>query len=122
MAELTERQLRAQALCRELLRLGAHVVSPLPLDPDKHLRFQVLDVDRAGVLEQLGKWGWKLPALVSSGPRFCPDGVKQASLYELHIEPERQPVLQDRTIRGNVAEREKTSAEVMSVRRYLGMK
>jgi hypothetical protein len=45
-----------------------------------------------------------------------------ARMYELDLPRERQPVLDDRTIKGEVAERVKTSAEVEAVRKYLGWK
>jgi hypothetical protein len=58
MALLNERRQTAQALARELHRMGAAVVNPMPLADDARLRFQVPDANRQQVLEKLGSWNW----------------------------------------------------------------
>lgn len=60
---LTERQQTAAAIAAELV--SAWVVSPLPLDGNAKLRFQVLDSNRYQVIE-------------SPLPRICLDGMKPA--------------------------------------------
>src|SRR5262249_35665477 len=118
MAPLTERQKTAQALAREILAMGAWVTSPLPLDDKARLRFQVMDRDRDQVIERLSSWDWS-PAFVGILPRITPRGMEAATLYEINLPPD-TPVVIDRMIRGEVAERKKTSVEVEALRKYLG--
>jgi hypothetical protein len=120
MALLTERQQTAAALAREIQRMGAFVVNPMPLPDDQKLRLQVLDANRQQVLEQLSQWNWS-PTFYGTLPRICSDGWKLASLYEIDLPRERQPVLDDRqTIYGEIARPEKTDVELEGIRKYLG--
>ena len=121
MAPLTDRQRMAQALAREINAMGAWVVSPLPLDDKAKLRFQVMDTDRDAVISKLASWDWA-PVPVSVMPRITPRGMQAAMLYEINLPPDTPSVVDDRMIRGELAERKKTSAEVEAVRRYLGWK
>ena len=117
---LTERQRTAESLAREIAKMGAWVVSPMPLDDSAKLRFQVLDADRDKVLEKLSSWNWS-PALLSTGPRFCIDGTtKTASLYEVDLPPERQVIPADDRIYGEIG-REKLSEEVKAMLKAVGM-
>src|SRR5262245_29922165 len=97
MAPLTERQLTAQSIAAELHKLGAAVICLLPLSPGQNLRFQVLDTDREAILERVSLWGWS-PTLCNSVPRFTPQGPQPASVYEIQIPADRQPVPQDRSV------------------------
>ena len=99
---------------------GAWVTSPLPLDSQSRLRFQVLDGDRNRVLQQLRDWNWE-PAFVSILPRVTFNGMAAASVYEVNLPAERIPVFDDR-IHGEVAKAEKTSLELEGMRKYLGLK
>jgi hypothetical protein len=119
MALLTERQQTAGALMCELQRLGAWVTSALPLRDDESLKFQVLDEHRSQVLEKLSQWGWG-PTLCSNLPRITSRGMEAATIYEIDLPRERQPVVDDR-IHGEIAEQKKTSVEVEAMRRYLGL-
>ena len=121
MAPLTDRQRMAQALAREINAMGAWVVSPLPLDDKAKLRFQVMDTDRDWLIEKLSSWGWS-PWPVSALPRITPRGMQAATLYEINLPADTPAVVDDRMIRGELAERKNTSAEVEAVRRYLGWK
>jgi hypothetical protein len=40
--------------------MGAWVVSPLPLDDNAPLRFQVMDSNRDAVISKLASWDWAL--------------------------------------------------------------
>jgi hypothetical protein len=122
MAPRTERQETAASLAAELHRLGAAVINSLPLDPNAKLRFQVLDVDREKVLEKLASWEW--PAVfVASLPRVTFNGMQAASVYEIALPSERQPVVDDRqTIYGEIAERKKTPGESEAMLKHLGYK
>jgi hypothetical protein len=118
---LSARQEQAQSIAAELHRLGAWVVTPLPLDSCANLRFQLLDKDRDKVLEKLASWEY-LPSLCSSFPRITANGMEAATIYELALEPERQPIPDDRrAIYGEIASREKTSLELEALRKYLGI-
>ncbi len=115
---LTERQHTAEALRHELNRIGCHVINVMPLAPDKHLRFQVLDDERAAMLEKLSSWGWS-PTIISSGPRFCLDGTaRPASTYELRIDDDRPPVVDDRSVKRD----EVVSGELKAFRKLHGLR
>src|SRR5262245_63506936 len=98
---LSERQQTAQALVAEINSLGAWCVSPMPLDDNARLRFQVLDSDRDKVLEKLSSWNWS-PIFVSALPRICNNGWKLASLYEIDL-PRTQRFVHDGRIHGDIA-------------------
>jgi hypothetical protein len=96
MAVLSERQKKAELLARELAQCsGVWVTSPMPLDDSaRALRFQVLDTERDSVVEELCAGGW-IPNQVSAFPRFTAGGLVAASMFEIAIEKERQPVPDD---------------------------
>jgi hypothetical protein len=119
MALLTERQQTAGALMCELQRLGAWVTSALPLGDDEKLKFQVLDENRSQVLEKLSQWGWG-PTLCGNLPRITSRGMEAATIYEIDLPRERQPVVDDRIIHGEIAEQKKTAVELEGMRKYLG--
>ena len=122
MTMLSERQRTAQALARSIGAMeGAWVMSPMPLDESKRLRFQVLDGDKNRVLQQLRDWGWE-PVFVSVLPRVTFAGMAAASLYEIDLPRERAPVPDDRTIHGEIVKKEKPSAEMEGFKKYLGLK
>jgi hypothetical protein len=126
MALLTERQRTADALMRELHRLGAWVVSPLPLRDDAQLTFHVLDTDRSQILQKLSEWGWGTCTLAGSTPRITNRGMEAATVYQLDLPRDRQLVADDRVKAVGVSDdsnrREKTPAEVEAIRKYLGWK
>jgi hypothetical protein len=107
MTLLNERQQTAEALTREINAMGAWVVSPMPLDDNSKLRFQVLDRDRNAIIEKLSSWDWS-PIFVSVLPRICPNGMVSASLYEIDLPKPRQPVFDDR-IYGEIGRKEDNS-------------
>jgi len=121
MAPLTERQKTAQALAHSINGMGAWVTSPLPLDDKAKLRFQVMDNDRDAVISKLASWDWS-PVPVSFLPRITPQGMQPAMLYEINLPPDTPAGVDDRMIRGEIAERKKTSVEVEAIRKYLGWK
>lgn len=102
MANLTARQLQAEVLCRDIQRLGGWCLSPLPLRESSRLRFQVLDGDHEEILEALSNAGWNA-ILIQYGLRFTPHGAKPSIIYEIDIEHERPAVVDDRTIKGDIA-------------------
>jgi hypothetical protein len=108
---LSERQQTAERLMHWLQGMGAFVTNPMPLDPGQPgLRFQVLNEDRDLVLSQLREQDW-VPSFVSVNLRVCPDGVlRPCTTYQLDLARE-QPVVQDRTIRGELADPAKKAAE-----------
>jgi hypothetical protein len=116
---LTERQQTAAALTREIERMGAWVTSPLPLAPGERLRFQVTDETRDQILDRLGSWNW-LPRLLSTYPRVTSRGLEPASLYEIFLEPDKQPIADNR-IHGELASSDaKSDYEVEMLMKYLG--
>ena len=93
----------------------------MPLRDGDVLKFQVRDVDRDEVIAKLRSWDWN-PTPAGALPRITIHGLEQASLFQIDIEPERQPIIDDRrTIHGELASREKTSVELEALRKYLGI-
>jgi hypothetical protein len=116
---LSDRQKTAESLAREINRMGAWVINPMPLDSGAKLRFQVLDGDREKVLEKLSSWDWS-PAFCGTFPRICFDGMKPANVYEIDLPPERQPVADDR-IHGQIAKRDpQLEAEFLAMLKACG--
>jgi len=106
MTPLSERQTTAERLTHWLARMDAHVLNPMPLQPQSQLRFQVVNEHCDAVLAELAKEGWS-PMLVSTGLRFCVDGVaRPANTYEIYLEPDRQFVADGR-ITGELATKKK---------------
>lgn len=120
MELLSERQQTANRLAACIDKLGGFVVSPLPLNDSYRLRFQLLDRDKNKVIQALRDEGLE-PVFCGSGMRVFPDGMCFVMNVEVDVPGKRQPVV-DRTIRGEIAEREKTSAEVEGIKKYLGLK
>jgi len=120
MALLTERQRTAQALAHSINGMGAWVVSPLPLDDGAKIRFQVLDSDRDAIISKLASWDWA-PVPVGSHPRITSRGWEAGTLYEINLPADTPavPAYDRKIIPGELAERQKTEAEVEGVRRYL---
>jgi len=95
----------------------------MPLDDNGKLRFQVMDSNRDAVISKLASWDWA-PVPVSVLPRITPQGMQAATLYEIDLPRERQPVVDDRRmIPGELAtERQKTASETEQMLKYLGWK
>jgi hypothetical protein len=81
---LNSRQQTAQALIHSISAMGAWVVSPLPLDDNGPLRFQVMDSNRDAVISKLASWDWP-PVPVSILPRITQGGWQAASIYEIDL-------------------------------------
>ena len=95
---LTERRQLARNLAHELGKFdGVWVTSPLPLDDNAKLRFQLVDMERNHVIQTLKDWGWD-PVCLSVLPRVHSTGLIAACLYEIDLPRERQPIIDDRTI------------------------
>jgi hypothetical protein len=67
----------------------------------------------------LKDWGWQ-PEYICFQPRITYSGMQGACVFEIDIPRERQLIHDDRTIRDEIADREK--AEVAAMRKHLGMK
>jgi hypothetical protein len=122
MATLSKSQQTARRLADELSKMdGAWVESPMPLDDHAKLRFQILDSERNRILQTLRDWGWE-PAFVGIKPRVHFSGFIGACLWEIDLPRKRQPIVDHhgQTITRKIATKEKTSAEIEGMRRYLG--
>jgi hypothetical protein len=118
---LSERQKTAAAIAGELHKLGAWVTSPLPLDDNYALRWQVLDCDREAVLEKASSWGWNA-TLKHCIPRFTGRGPEPSSVYEIDLPRPRQVVIDTRTVpRSEIAERKRTAQEVAAMKKHMGL-
>jgi hypothetical protein len=121
---LNNRQQLAQSLARELQKFaGVWIISPLPLNDNNQLRIQILEAsgDRNKIFQAINDWGFGTPVFVNMTPRIIGSGMAMASIYEIAIERERQPVA-DRTIRGEIAERKKPpDREHTELLKYLGL-
>jgi hypothetical protein len=104
-------------LIRELARMGAIVVSP---PGDNRLRFQAVESRCESILGQLSEWGWQ-PVCCGSAPQF--HGMEPVTRYQLDLQEEeqRQPVVDNRTIHGELASGENPSPELQAMRKALGL-
>jgi hypothetical protein len=108
MAPLTERQQKAADIAHELAKMrGVWVTSPMPLDDRAKLGVQILDAEREKIITTICEWGW-LPAQVQGFPRFTPQGLIPAWLYEIDLPKERPPIPAETKVvpRDYAAERE----------------
>jgi hypothetical protein len=101
VAVLTENQKVVQALTDELHRLGAFVVS---WPGSERLRFQVLSPQCESTLQKLRDLGFE-SVFCNSGLRFVRNAAEPCNTYEIDLPKPRQPVADDRTIRGELANR-----------------
>ena len=89
----------------------------MPLAEGQNLRFWVSDYEKRDVLQALADAGYGEPIFRGMSPQV---DVKSYSMglvnnFELALPAERQPVQDDRTIRGDVVDREKQAAEKAAV-------
>lgn len=124
---LTERQKTAERLVRELQALGATVTNVLPLAEVSNLRFWVSDYKKNEILQQLTDAGYQ-PVFLGVGFQFCINSYSLGAVnnFELPLPAERQPVADDRTIRGELTSSASKSDferqhEEQQMRRYLGL-
>jgi hypothetical protein len=121
---MTPRQEKADAIARGLRKNfgdDAVVINPLPLSSDQQMKIQIVDAKRDAVIRKLCNWGW-IPAYLGVHYRVTTGGLVPASLFEVRIAEERQPI-PDRRIHGEIAdERKKNQAEVDAMRKHLGRK
>jgi len=118
---LNNRQQLAAAMARELGQMKtAWVVSPLPLDDSKKLRVVIADITRNEIVQKIRDWGYE-PICIGVAPRFDVAGMVAATAYEVDPPRERQPIVDDRKIYGEVAERKKSPSEAEAVLRHLGL-
>jgi hypothetical protein len=113
---MNQRQQKAADLTREIQKMGAAVINPMPLADGCRLRFRVLSGAQSETLVQtLREWEWD-PTYVTSGPEFRPDGTTQMSnLYEIDIPTPRTAVPSDRIPNYELAGKEKPSAETQAM-------
>ena len=119
---LTNRQQMAKRLVDELNKWDdVWVTSPLPLRDGARLRMQIADRSRNEIIQLMRDWGYDA-RLISVLPRICPTGVEAACLWEVDFPGDRQPIIDDRKIMGEIAEpKPKTDVELQGMRRYLGL-
>jgi len=104
---LSNRQQLAKRLADELARFeDVWVTSPLPLQDGMRLRLQIADRVRNEMIQILKDWGYEA-RFVSVLPRVCPTGLQAACLWEVDFPGDRQPIIDDRTIRGEIANQPK---------------
>ena len=118
---LSARQQQAQSIAAELHRLGAWVTNPMPLRDDDVLNFQVRDADRDHVIARLRSWDWN-PTPSGVLQRVTHSGLEAASLFQIDLPPERQPVATDDRSIARDAEAEKRHAEVIAMLKHLGLR
>jgi hypothetical protein len=101
--------------------VGGFVLSPLPLgNEDKELRIQILDKD-SHIVEAIKEWGWT-PTYGGPHPRVSFTGLEPATIYKIEFPGERQPIHDDRTIRGEISGKRKPKSEVELMLKGLGYK
>jgi hypothetical protein len=104
---------------------GVWITSPLPLNDDAKLRFQVLDNRKNEALQTLTDWGWE-PRFVQILPRIDAASFKviPAAIYEIDLPKERQSV-PDGKIFGEVyspEEKKAAAAFIATYRKAIGLK
>jgi hypothetical protein len=120
---LSERQQLARSLAYELGKLnGTWVINPMPLDENANLRIQVLECDRNEVFGAIQNWGFGTPRFVSMTPRITHNGMAIAAVYEIDLPRTRQAIVDDRTIRGDLATKKHDDRERIEMLKYLGIK
>jgi hypothetical protein len=114
---LPERERASPSLIR---RGGANVTNVLPLDDAARFRFWVFDYKKGKVLTALADAGYE-PIFTGMSPQICVDTYSMGLVnnFELALERERTPIQDDR-IAGELGPREKPSAELLALRKYLG--
>ena len=118
---LNRRQQLCEALAKALGQMkGVWLTSPLPLDDSKKLRLQISDFERNHIIQTIRNFGYE-PVCLGVAPRFDVMGLVAASAYEVDLPRERQPIVDDRKIYGELAERKKAPSETEAVMRYLGL-
>ena len=123
LSGLTPRQETAARLCRELQAFGANVTSVLPLADGQHLRFWVDDYKKKEVLQQLGDAGYEPIFLkMELQPDIRSYSIGLVSAFELPIAADREPVIDDRKVYGEIAKPEKPDYERQSILKYLGLR
>jgi len=121
-AVLNERERKAATLVRELSQLGATVTTVLPLADGQHLRFWVSDYKKREVLTALADAGYEANFLgMIMQPDVATYSMGLVNSFEVPIARERQLIIDDRTIRGEIAKPAKTDVELQGMRRYLGL-
>src|SRR5215470_17173716 len=113
---LSPRQQTAEKLMCWLQGMGAFVTNPMPLDPGQQLRFDVLNPDRERVLTELRKQDWA-PTTGVVHLRFHHDALVPCTTFEIAL-PLDQPMVQDRTIRGEIVDPAKRAAEKASIEEW----
>jgi hypothetical protein len=117
---LTSRQTKVSEIVKALQELGAMVTSPLPLPADQSsLYFTVTEQPEQKCLDMLQGAGWS-PKLIKLHPHFDIKSysVVAASLYELPIPVDRQPVASDKVVGGEIGKTER-SKEELAVHKYV---
>src|SRR5262245_57068672 len=121
---LSPRQEQAAAINYELPPDAAWILNPMPLSRDaQHLRIQVLNTHRDAVLELLSNMGWSaMPE--STLARISPGGLREATIYKVHIPADRIPVNEgDRSVPRLFERRDENKQdETSKVLKHLGLR
>jgi hypothetical protein len=111
----------AEALKDEIHKLGGFVISPMPLADNARMRFQLLQPDEKA-LQRLRDLAFD-PILISYGLRFQNNAAVPCATYEIFIPPERQEIIDARTIPKDEVGRRGHSHETQAiVDEWYGMK
>jgi len=118
-----ERQKIAQRLARELSQLGATVTNVLPLADGQHLRFWVSDYKKRDVLTALADAGYEANFLgMIMQPDVATYSMGLVNNFEVPIARERQPIIDDRTIKDTRLGSTAKDTELEAMRKTLGLK
>src|SRR5262249_13458177 len=117
MAFPSERQKKAAVVARELQALGATVTNVLPLADGQPLRFWVSDYKKREILTALADAGYEA-IFIGTGFQVCTATYSMGLVnnFEIPIAADRQPVPDDRTIYGEVVDRQKEAAQKAAVK------
>lgn len=116
---ITERQQQAKRLVDELSKFeDTWVTSPLPLRDGTRLRVQIADRSRNEVVQIIKDLGYE-PRFVSVLPRITSAWTQAACLYEVDFPGDRQPIIDDRTIKDTKLAPPKKDADVDAMMKHI---
>jgi hypothetical protein len=100
------------------------VTNVMPLAEDQNLKFWCSDYKKGRILTALSDWGFEV-TFKGMSPQICRDTYSMGLVnnFEIALEREQKPIIDDRTIHGGeLAHPKKPDREHIEMLKYLGIK
>jgi hypothetical protein len=100
------------------------VTNVMPLAEDQNLKFWCSDYKKGRILTALSDWGFEV-TFKGMSPQVCRDTYSMGLVnnFEIALEREQKPIIDDRTIHGGeLAQHKKPDREHTEMLKYLGIK